>query len=183
MLNPGQTIKEFESKKGNHVILRVIDKGDAPGFQKIINSIIPENDFNPTSKRVTLKEQEKWTKEMVAMVKKKYRVVICALVGTRLVGSCELGPYVDRQSHSGSIGMSIIKDYREEGIGTAFMEALLEIAKKEFKLKLIDIAAFATNKRALRLYKKFGFRQYGVLPRGYFVKNKYVDRVLLYKEL
>ncbi len=47
--------------------------------------------------------------------------------------------------------------------------------------KKISLAVFSTNKNAIALYKKLGFKQEGRCPRDMIIAGKYVDSILMYK--
>jgi len=181
MLKPGQIIKEFVSKKGDHIVIRFIDNNDAPNMRRMKNNIIAELD--PESKKVTLKDQEKLVQEMLQGLLNKKEVLFCAITGSEIIGRCLLTPFSGPSSHMGEISLSIIKEFREEGIGTALIKEACGVAKDKLNLRIIDLCTDETNIIALDLYRKLGFQKYGVIPKGHLVKNKYVDKIFMYKEL
>ena len=63
------------------------------------------------------------------------------------------------------------------------MKKVIELSKKEMDLEIIRLSLFKDNKRAVNLYKKFGFRKYGELPRARKKGNKYFNELQMYKEL
>ena len=67
-----------------------------------------------------------------------------------------------RRRHSGSIGIMIHKDYQNKGVGTALMEAIIDVADNWLMLVRIDLTVFEDNERAIHLYKKFGFEKEGI---------------------
>ena len=59
-----------------------------------------------------------------------------------------------------------MKEYWGLGIGKALMEACIECAKDAGYTQL-ELNAVEENERALALYKKMGFVEYGRNPRGF----------------
>jgi len=45
------------------------------------------------------------------------------------------------------------------------------------------LTAFASNKRAIRVYEKVGFVQTGTVPKKHFKEGKYIDEVIMTKLL
>ena len=50
-------------------------------------------------------------------------------------------------------------------------------------LKLLILDTFAENEKAISLYKKMGFKEYGYLKKALFYKNKYSDSINMAKEI
>ncbi len=79
--------------------------------------------------------------------------------------------------HVRNLSMSVIDGYRECGAGNAMMEYAIDWARKAIGVEKISLSVFSTNKRAIRLYEKFGFRIEGVLKKAFVIKGKYVDEI------
>lgn len=182
-MKPGQIIKKFKSKKGREVILRVIKKDDLNGLLKMINSIISENDFILLNKKINRKEEIKWLNDTINQIKKNRRIAICAVHNSKIIGNSTVSKGYGCQSHIGYFGITLMKDYREEGIGTKLINEIMKLSKKELKCKLIILEAYETNKRAQNLYKKVGFKTYGKLPQAILRRGKYISDIKMYKEL
>ena len=62
------------------------------------------------------------------------------------------------------------------------MEKVIDEARKNLpQLEIIMLNVFANNDLAKSMYKKFGFREYGILPQGIKLEKGYADDVLMYK--
>lgn len=62
------------------------------------------------------------------------------------------------------------------------MKLTLKEADKNLpKLRIITLGVFSDNALAQKMYEKFGFKEYGRLPKGVLHKNKYVDHIYMYK--
>ncbi len=58
---------------------------------------------------------------------------------------------------------------------------MLEWGKFNTVNKKISLAVFSTNKNAIALYKKLGFKQEGRCLGDMIINGKYVDSILMYK--
>ena len=55
--------------------------------------------------------------------------------------------------------------------------------KKELPgIKLFSLEVFAVNDLAIRMYEKFGFKEFGRLPKAILYKGEYVDEIYMYRE-
>ncbi|MDU5111096.1 MAG: GNAT family N-acetyltransferase [Clostridium sp.] len=84
-----------------------------------------------------------------------------------------------RLRHSGGIGIMIHKDYQNMGVGTALMEALLDVADNWLILIRVELGVFEDNKRAIHLYEKFGFEKEGLKRLAAIRNGKYENEYLM----
>jgi putative acetyltransferase len=84
-----------------------------------------------------------------------------------------------RTRHSGSIGIMIHKDYQNKGVGTALMQAIIDIADNWLMLVRVELTAFEDNERAIHLYEKFGFEKEGLKRLAAIRKGKYENEYLM----
>ncbi len=131
--------------------------------------------------RPSLKKERKWLNELINEIKKGDAAVCVAEVNGHVVGMCDitLAGKSPEAKHVGSLGILVRKGYRSMGVGTQLIEGSLKKARKRFKVVKLDVFGF--NKRAQKLYKRFGFKVYGVLP-GAFLRGKKlkIDNIMMY---
>ena len=68
--------------------------------------------------------------------------------------------------HRCDFGISVEKSYWGLGIGKALMEACIECAKQA-GYEQMELEVVAENERAVKMYQKAGFKEYGRNPRGF----------------
>ena len=76
-------------------------------------------------------------------------------------------------------GLSIKKEYRKLGYGKQLLEESIKIFRKN-KIKKIGLTVSLENKKAIKLYKKMGFKMEEMLKDEY---GKGIDRLYLGKEI
>lgn len=163
--------------------IRLLQKGDVSELLAFANTLVAEDTFIMLSgKKMTFTEEKKYVDDALAKIKKKEKIHIVAVEGSRIIGSAEVRRGEKRKYHMGEIGISVVKDYRKQGIGARLMEELLARAGK-MGLRMLMLHCFENNTAALSLYKKFGFRQCGLLPGALFWRGSYYGEVSMYKTL
>ena len=96
-----------------------------------------------------------------------------------MVGGASIHPKTDKHSHIASYGIFIHKSYRNLGLGTALTKEFVEIAKKR-GLEILQLSVYSTNKRAINVYQKCGFKEAGRLKSGIkFPDGTYTDEIIM----
>jgi RimJ/RimL family protein N-acetyltransferase len=88
---------------------------------------------------------------------------LVAVAEDQIVGSI----FIDASGHGfGEIGMTVARDRRGQGVGSALMVAAIDWAR-EHDLHKLSLSVFAHNAAALALYRKFGFVEEGRRAKQY----------------
>lgn len=175
---------KFVSKKGNTVTFRCLRENDLEGMLTYINTLIREDTFiGLYGEPLTHNEEKKHLEETMESIKKENKIVIVVEVNGQYVGSGDLRREpLRRKKHCGNIGISLLKIYRDEGIGKELLQTLIQEAKK-MKLLLLTLTCLENNDRALHLYEKLGFKRCGYIPNACIWKDGFVGEVMLYLPL
>ena len=70
-------------------------------------------------------------------------------------------------------------DCQGQGIGTALLEAVLDLADNWLMLRRVELEVYADNQRAVRLYEKFGFEAEGRRREAAVKNGAYVDLMVM----
>ncbi len=102
---------------------------------------------------------------------------LVASVEDEVVGSLGLRTFPNRprRRHVGQIGMAVRDDWHSKGVGTALMEAAIDLADNWLNLTRLELTVFADNAPAIHLYETYGFAREGTLVRYAFRDGQYVD--------
>lgn len=71
--------------------------------------------------------------------------------------------------------MMVRDDWQGKGIGTALMQAVVDLADKWLNLVRLELDVFIDNEPAIKLYKEIGFQIEGTRIAEAFRDGKYVD--------
>jgi ribosomal protein S18 acetylase RimI-like enzyme len=85
-------------------------------------------------------------------------------------------------AHQCLFAIIVDEAYRGKGVGTALLEGLIDLAKNRFSIEILHLEVYEGNP-AIRLYRKFGFEEYGL--QRHFVKEetRYLSKLLMQKRL
>ncbi|MEA3375732.1 MAG: GNAT family N-acetyltransferase [Chloroflexota bacterium] len=118
---------------------------------------------------------EGWRKRLAEPTEGLYSLV--ASVDDETVGTLGLHTFPNRarRRHVGQIGMAVRDDWHGRGIGTALMEAAIDMADNWLNLARLELTVFLDNAPAIGLYEKLGFTTEGTLANYAFRDGEYVD--------
>ncbi len=81
--------------------------------------------------------------------------------------------------HTATLGVSVHKDWRDSGIGTALMEMAIEWARNTNIVKRIELTVYARNERAIHLYEKLGFQLEGCRRKAVCHNGEHIDDLIM----
>ncbi len=118
---------------------------------------------------------ESWRKRLAEPPEGLYSLVAC--VDGEVVGQLALHthPNSPRRRHAGGIGIVVRDDWQGKGVGSALMQAAVDLADKWLDLSRLELEVYTDNEPAIRLYKKFGFQVEGRHVAADFRDGEYVD--------
>jgi ribosomal protein S18 acetylase RimI-like enzyme len=169
----------------NDLIIRYPKSGDEKEMLEYINELSAERSFIlMQGETLSLEEEKQFLNSWFEKITKKTGVMLFVFSGDTLVGvgSIELGRYSTK--HVGLFSISVKKKYRGKGIGRLLMSSIIDEASKKLKdLEIINLTVQSENVIAQKMYESFGFKKYGMLPKGIKIKDGYRDHELMYKQI
>lgn len=176
-------VSQFHSKKGNEIVFRYPLLSDGEKLTDYINTLSCENTFITfQGEQLTLAEEKETIEKWVDAINAKKSVVLLAFHKDSLVAVADIQSGIRTSKHVGTMGISIAKGYRDEGIGTALIEQLVLLAK-EIQIRMIELYVFANNEKAQHVYRKIGFEDVGRIPERVLYKGEYLDEIIMVKKL
>jgi putative acetyltransferase len=118
---------------------------------------------------------EAWRKRLAEPPEGLFGLVAC--IETDVVGHLNIhtAPNHPRRRHAGQIGMAVRDDVQGQGIGTALMQAAVDVADNWLNLRRLELEVYTDNAAAVRLYQKFGFGIEGTEKQFAYRAGQYVD--------
>ena len=175
-MKAGQVFRRFTIKDGRRVILRAPRWEDLDDLLDFINSLVDEGVDIDRDKKVSREDEANWLGRRLADIENDRIIGIVAEVNGRVAANSEVARKGGIMDHVGELGISVKAGFRDLGIGTEMMKALIAESRR-MGLKVLVLDVFASNSRARHLYKKVGFEETGRIPRGICRKGEYIDLI------
>lgn len=134
---------------------------------------------------VCVEQEEKYVNNFITDPK---LAMFCILYNNRYIGNFSylIG---DKfwNSHCATFGAGILAKYTNIGIASKLIPVMMEFAKQS-GVQVMLLSAAAANERAVHVYRKVGFTEYGRVPGGYKYRSLdgevyYTDDILMLKYL
>lgn len=150
-----------------------------PSYYDCLSAVAAEKIYIETIKPYPLEQVSKFQGGLI----EKNGPVYYAVEDNKVIGWCDIFPKDNpRQSHRGGLGMGLLEAYRGKGLGSQLLEATLSKAE-EFGLEKVELTVYTENKRAIELYKKFGFIEEGLIKSFRKIDGKTFDALMMAKFL
>ncbi len=165
--------KTIKLKNGQTAVLKTPETADAEQLLYCIRTASGETPFLSRTaedwEQTTVESEEKWIRNN--RESENDYVITCYVDGVA-VGSCEISFFSKGKSaHRAGLGISIIKEYWNLGIGSAMFKELMQLAKEHAGTEIVELEFVEGNDRAQALYEKFGFKIMATKPNAYKLKD------------
>jgi RimJ/RimL family protein N-acetyltransferase len=77
--------------------------------------------------------------------------------------------------HNGGVGISVNREWRDKGVGTALLRHMIEWAKASNVITRIELEVMTHNERAMHVYEKLGFKLEGKRLAAMYKDGGYID--------
>ncbi|MBQ8632775.1 MAG: GNAT family N-acetyltransferase [Lachnospiraceae bacterium] len=177
---------KFKLKDGREAVLRSPKEEDVESTLEYLVISAGETDF-------ILRYPEECSKYTPEGEKKLFEqknaspneAMIMCIVDGRVVGNCEISFFRGMKTrHRASIGIALISEFWNQGIGTKMFEEMIRLAETREEVTQLELEFVEGNARARHLYEKMGFRITGVHPNAIRLKDgTLLNNYLMIKEV
>ncbi len=177
--------KTLKLKNGEELLLRNGAEADGAAVLDVFTRTHKETDNMLTYADETTFDAAKEGAFLQAKTDSESEIEILAFVNGVLVGTAGVSAIGGRDKirHRAEFGVGILKAYWGLGIGRAMTDACIECARRAGYLQF-ELEVVAENARAIALYEKCGFVEYGRNPRGFRKRGgEYQELVYMRLEL
>jgi len=163
-------------KDGRRAIVRAATPDDAEGWIANINAIGAERVYILTETFTRTLEE---IREQFRSANPDEVLWLAAEIGGNLVGGADFRRgRRPKCAHTANLGIALVREARGVGLGEAMMTAGIDWARRSGITKL-KLGVFATNDRAIALYRKLGFVEEGRLRGEAVIAGTPVDDLLM----
>ena len=164
------------------VAIRPAKSSDVPAITRIY---APAVERGTASFELTPPDEAEMARRMSDLVGKGFPYIVAEIDGV-LAGYAYAGPYRVRPAYRLTVENSvyIVPDIQRRGIGRTLLAALIEACEVGGYRQMIAVIGDSTKQAAsIRLHEALGFRHVGILEDVGFKRGRWLDSVLMQREL
>ena len=155
-------------KDGVELLVRNAGASDARALRETMRRTHSETDYLLSYPDEQGIDEEREARLLEETERCSNQVELVAVVDGKIVGSAGVAAVGSRRKvlHRARFGISVLKELWGMGIGRMLMESCIDCARRAGYTQL-ELEVVADNQRAVSLYRRAGFEEYGRNPRGY----------------
>jgi RimJ/RimL family protein N-acetyltransferase len=158
------------------IMIKNIEEQHVQGFHATLDAVAGEKKYLAWTQAPPIESTRKFICGNIA----NNTPQVVALDDDRVIGWCDIEPHQKQtMKHVGTLGMGLLRTYRNKGIGTRLISAALERAR-DIGLEKVELEVISTNANAIALYQKMGFREEGQRRKAIKIDDSYHDCILMY---
>lgn len=171
---------EILLKNGEKVTIRQAQKSDAEQLIKTVKHYVKESTFIPMLESeftLTIEQEEAWIQSFIDF---ENSLLLLAIHNNQIIGNIDVtGSRRKIMQHTAVIGMGMLPQWQNCGLGTALMSLVINWAKANSLLEILWLQVYTANNLGLNLYKKVGFKEVGIISGFFKQDNTYYDNLTM----
>jgi len=166
----------YRTKDGRRISVGMANPGELDSYVRFWQALADERKYIATE-QVSPEQKRGWRRGISS------RRVLWAVakMDGELAGILTLSSYYGRlkkTEHVKVLGMGVAKAFRGRGVGSALIDYGIRWARSRGVEKIV-LSVFSTNRKAIGLYEKFGFKHEGTRKKAFLIDGRYVDEVMM----
>ena len=160
--------KTVELNGGEELLVRNAVASDVRALRETTQLTHAETDYLLSYPDAQSSDDEQEARSLEETKCSSNEVELVAIIDGQIVGSAGVSAVRSRRkvAHRARFGISVLQAYWGMGIGRVLMEASIDCARRAGYTQL-ELEVVADNERAVSLYRRAGFEEFGRNPRGY----------------
>jgi RimJ/RimL family protein N-acetyltransferase len=168
--------RQYELKSGVRLIVRQAEVDDAVARLAFLEHMSRETDFVSFGPGEFGKSPAEEAKFIQLCQTADNQLLLVGLLEGKIVASLIfVGGKRRRTRHAGDLGMSVLKDYWNLGIGSRLLDTLIVWARQSGVVTKLNLRVRPDNERAIALYRRKGFTVEGTIRKDFLIEGKYYD--------
>ena len=173
--------QQIVSKSGKSIMIREAAISDALELLSVVGTYVQESEFIPYAEgefKLTIAQEEEWIQ---SFIDQDNSLLLLATYNDGILGNISVnGKQRQMMKHTAVLGMGLLKDWRNDGVGSALMALAIEWSRKNPILEYLSLETYASNLRGQQVYKKLGFEEVGCQEKYIKISaDKYEDNVIM----
>ncbi len=172
-------------KNGQKVCLRSRTGRDIENVFTFLDGVFSEDRFFLTTldEIQAIRSPEKAKERAELFNTHEDKLMLVTEIDDRIISLSDVqGGEKKRNQHIGQLGISILPEYRRNGLGTAIMQTMIDWAAAHPAIEKLALGVWAANEPAIGLYEKMGFIEEGRKVREVkYADGSYDDCICMYR--
>lgn len=174
------TTEIIELKNNKLVTIRQATIEDAEKLLSCIKTYVPQSDYIPKLEneiKLTIEQEKEWINSFLT---NENSLLLIAEYDNEIIGNIDLtGNRRVIMQHTAVIGMGMLKEWKNSGLGTALLKLTIKWAKENPILELLWLQVYTENILGVTLYKKMGFIENGIIEKYFKQNGKHYDNLTM----
>lgn len=174
------TPQNIQLKNGESILIREAVVRDAFALLEMVKNYLEDSPYIPKSTsefQLTVAQEEVWIQSFLDAPNS---LLLVAEFENQLIGNIDLtGNKRQVMQHNALVGMGMLIEWRNQGLGSALMRAAIDWAISNPLLENLQLEVYAENLAGINLYQKMGFKQCGVIPNLFKENGHYCDSIMM----
>jgi RimJ/RimL family protein N-acetyltransferase len=162
------------------VTIRQAETNDAERLLSCIKKYISQSEYIPKLEQeitLTIEQEKEWIHSFLAS---ENSLLLIAEYDNEIIGNIDLtGNRRKIMEHTAVIGMGMLKEWINSGLGTALLKSVIQWAKENPLLELLWLQVYTENELGLNLYRKMGFEDNGIIKNFFKNDKRYFDNLTM----
>ncbi len=170
-------MKYFKKLEGDRVYLSPMNIEDIEQYVKWMNDFQVTDGLGTSHLITSLISEKEWIEKASSPDQIQFSIILKEK--DRLIGNCGF-PQVNHIKKIGEVGLFIgDEEYRNKGYGTEALKLLIAFGFDYLTLNNIMLRVASFNDRAIKSYKKVGFKEFGRRTNSFPLKGKLHDDIYM----
>ena len=164
------------------LLITPLPKKNLKDALKIYNYYVVNSFSNFEEKKVSLN----YFTDYYKIIKNKKLPYLAAIIDKKIVGIAYLNKFRDKSGYRFAFENTIYvhNDYLKKGIGSKLLKQLINLSKKNKEIKkIVAVIGSIDSVGSIKVHKKLGFKNCGRLKKIGFKKGKWIDSIIMQKDL
>jgi RimJ/RimL family protein N-acetyltransferase len=176
----GRFSREHVTRDGMAFRVREALPSDAVGIAAYVRSVLQGRPMVRTQIEDFTITDDQLAHRLAAARVSETSIYLLAEASAKIVGILDFrGGDRRRLHHAGDFGVTVAEKWRGRAVGRALVMDMIEWCRRTGIVRKINLAVFAENEAARRLYESLGFVEEGRTSRQVAVDGRFVDEINL----
>jgi RimJ/RimL family protein N-acetyltransferase len=171
-------MKKINLNNSSEVVLRKATVDDASNMIDFYNTVGGQTDFLSFGKNEFKRNFEEYRNYIATTASEVNSILLLATLNEEIIGIATITPIPRaRLQHVGTLGIVIEENYCGQGLGREMIKFLIEFCKLNGITKKITLLTREDNLGAIKLYKRLGFEQEGLLRNDNYTNGVFYNTI------